>query len=58
MVTIKTSKNRMIFAVENFKVRNLVVCPLTKNKLICGIRANEVSVETDVDFIALMTFKV
>ena len=41
----------MIFAVENFKVRNLVVCPLTK-KLICGIRANEVSMEKDVDFIA------
>ena len=52
MVTIKSSKNRMIFAVENFKVRNLVVCPLTKNKLICGIRANEVSVEKDVNFIA------
>ena len=52
MVTIKSSKNRMIFAVENFKVRNLVVCPLTNNKVISGIRANEVSVEIDVDFIA------
>ena len=48
----------MIFAFENFKVKNLVVCPLTKNKLICGIRVNEVSVAKDVDFIALMTFKV
>ena len=52
MVTIKSSKNIMIFAVENFKVRNLVVCSLTKNKLICGIRVDEVSVEKDVDFIA------
>ena len=45
MVTIKSSKNRMIFVVENFKKRNLRVCPL-------GIRANGVSMEKDVDFIA------
>ena len=48
MVTIKSSKNRMIFAVENFKVRNLVVCPLTK-KLVNLWNSN---LENDVDFIA------
>ena len=52
MVTIKSSKNRKISEVENFKMRNLVVCPLTKYKLSCGIRANKVSVEKGVDFIA------
>ena len=59
MVKIKSSKNRMTFAAENFKVRNRVVIYKKKRSLIIVKfeRAKRAGKKFD-DFIAEMTFKV